>query len=1568
MTESRRAERDAVTSEGHHRHVIYKRSSLPEGLDIDRAEHGRKDRSCGVRETARANEQRERWESHQRRRREGRAGAGADHSRKKRSFSTERYVETLIVVDPSMIAYHKNEHLETYVLTIMNMVSVMFHDASIGNSINIVLVRILLMEEEQDELLITHHADRTLTSFCKFQQRINFKDDDHPSHHDVAVLLTRKNICSRLNEPCGTLGLAQVSGMCQPHRSCSVSEDTGLALAYTVTHEMGHNFGMPHDGPHNGCIDPPGLQLFIMSPSLVADSRAKTWSNCSREAITKFIDRDWGYCLDDEPAGPRYQLPVLPPGTMYDAEHQCRLQYGTDNATVCSNEQDVCSNLWCRVDSRCSTHLEAAAEGTICGTNMWCYEGKCVTIGERPEAINGEWGQWTSWTQCTRTCGAGVSHSSRHCDNPAPSHGGKYCLGERRRFRICNTEECPDENSFQEAQCEEFNVVPYKGAFYHWEHVNTPETPCQLHCKPREQFFSVLLRDIVEDGTPCTPGTRNMCISGRCRHIGCDYAIDSTAREDRCGICHGDGTTCTTVKSRFTDSQGLGEYLLNGHWFIQWSGEYKAAGTTIQYKRVGNHELVKAPGPLREPLHVMLLMQSSNPGISFEYTVPKLNISEYREPEFYWHYQPWTHCTASCGGGSQRSEIVCMELEAGLVEDKYCDANNKPDDKQRVCNEHQCPARWWTGPWQHCSMTCGESGVHQRTVICVRSLGPEEQIALDDEACDTSEKPPEVEHCHRKDPCPGNSTWVTGEWSDCDANPCGLKYRSVWCKEADIGCQANTIPPSEAPCTGVGCGEWAAEDWSQCTVSCGEGRQTRRVWCEGGDHCDLPLEPIPNQPCNLGPCPTTAIPTTTTTTTSTTIQTTARTTVQSAATTVPSSSLTTTIAKTISKHPSSVKIESPEDENVADVTEHKTSKHIERTVANTVETPATDVPSDSIEKSHEATNDSSMTDINGTVATGSVNADEDFIEIEDIHNKEKQTDDSLHLILHDSKENDDTTGNVVPTSASKFSTDERPETTIEIDTTTIMRHPHRHHKGEGDIDEPIEHDITTEVLIKEDEGVVKSNKEVDDDADGDVVRSEQVVNTTAQDRKNISEKLRNTEMPDNSVQEHDKKDENTDIAQKNLQLLLPKADGEPHLPVIEDFGSLPDLGILHQLPDNKHSLLKGLPSLEDLPQLAEEDLSVTDTQILSHLPGQDKSKGHEHSENYIVNKHTAPRNKIGNAIHADSSGAKNYKPILPQHEHEITEKPSKDITETDLPLDVIPETSDLLHSMPAEENIKLGDIAAPDMGGSLKLDSLDSIKEELGDNLKMPEGAVFGLPPGSVGTMPVVDEHTRRQYEWRPADWTECSRPCGGGVRTRVVQCIRRTDDAEGDTIYCDINTRPSAIEDCNKDTCLEWNMSPWGQCSSECGSSWRRRLVECPGEGACDSKSRPNTEEPCDKPKCVIWVSGQWSKCTQECGGGEQYRLVQCVNVTSQRPSHGCNRQERPDETQACNTDDCANKNAAMSIQCQHNEMSSIACRALMNMGQCHKRFVALKCCKTCSQAEHRRANKLRPHDKALR
>jgi len=49
--------------------------------------------------------------------------------RHKRSVSVERNVETLVVVDPSMVEYYKNEDIENYVLTIMNMVQQKSHTA-----------------------------------------------------------------------------------------------------------------------------------------------------------------------------------------------------------------------------------------------------------------------------------------------------------------------------------------------------------------------------------------------------------------------------------------------------------------------------------------------------------------------------------------------------------------------------------------------------------------------------------------------------------------------------------------------------------------------------------------------------------------------------------------------------------------------------------------------------------------------------------------------------------------------------------------------------------------------------------------------------------------------------------------------------------------------------------------------------------------------------------------------------------------------------------------------------------------------------------------------------------------------------------------------------------------------------------------------------------------------------------------------------------------------------------------------------------------------------------------------
>ncbi|KAG9488387.1 hypothetical protein GDO78_007934 [Eleutherodactylus coqui] len=740
-----------------------------------------------------------------------------------------------------MIEYHGSESVESYIFTVMNMVAGLFHDPSIGNAIHIKVVRVILLEEEEEGLKIGHHADQTLASFCKWQKSINPKSDAHPAHHDVAVLLTRKDICAGKNSPCETLGLSHLSGMCQPFRSCNINEDSGLPMAFTIAHEIGHSFGIQHDGQGNDC-DSAGGQPYIMSRQLQYDTSPLTWSPCSKEYITRFLDRGWGSCLDDLPAKKDFKLPLIAPGVLYDVNHQCQLQYGP-NATFCELVDNVCQTLWCSVKDSCRSKLDATADGTRCGDNKWCINGACVTVGKQPDIVNGGWSTWTSWSHCTRTCGAGVQSAERKCNNPAPKFGGKYCTGERKRYRMCKTYPCSkNQPSFRQMQCAEFDTVVYKNELHTWYPIYNTANPCELHCRNAKANFIDKLLDSVVDGTPCFEGndSRDVCINGMCKSVGCDYEINSNATEDRCGICLGDGSSCQTVRKTFDQSDGFGyvdigiipkgaravrveevaaagnflairsedpeKYYLNGGFIIQWIGDYKVAGTTFHYQRIGDLENLTAAGPINESIWIQLLFQENNPGVTYEYIIQK-DISSDNEVEFAytWKYGSWSDCSATCGAGMRYQVARCVSKGKGVVKNTFCDTNEQPMPRQKMCNLQDCPARWWTGEWQECSATCGAMGEKKRTVLCIRTLGVDEQ-ALPSEDCHHLTKPKNYISCNR-----------------------------------DISC------PSD----------WSVSNWTECSVTCGGGVRTRNVTCAkyNNESCDPSKKPFSKSLCGLQQCP-----------------------------------------------------------------------------------------------------------------------------------------------------------------------------------------------------------------------------------------------------------------------------------------------------------------------------------------------------------------------------------------------------------------------------------------------------------------------------------------------------------------------------------------------------------------------------------------------------------------------------------------------------------------------------------------------------------------------------------------
>ncbi|KAG0716300.1 Thrombospondin type-1 domain-containing protein 4 [Chionoecetes opilio] len=90
------------------------------------------------------------------------------------------------------------------------------------------------------------------------------------------------------------------------------------------------------------------------------------------------------------------------------------------------------------------------------------------------------------------------------------------------------------------------------------------------------------------------------------------------------GVCNLTISEMKPSKNYFALRRSDGTYILNGNWDIKTAGEYEAGGTTFIYTPGSEErgERLSAPGPLREPVDFMLISQSPNPGIEYEYRIP----------------------------------------------------------------------------------------------------------------------------------------------------------------------------------------------------------------------------------------------------------------------------------------------------------------------------------------------------------------------------------------------------------------------------------------------------------------------------------------------------------------------------------------------------------------------------------------------------------------------------------------------------------------------------------------------------------------------------------------------------------------------------------------------------------------------------------------------------------------------------------------------------------------------------------------------------------------------------------
>uniref|UniRef100_A0A8C7FBC0 ADAM metallopeptidase with thrombospondin type 1 motif, 3 n=1 Tax=Oncorhynchus kisutch TaxID=8019 RepID=A0A8C7FBC0_ONCKI len=737
--------------------------------------------------------------------------------RKRRHAGDDDYnIEVLLGVDYSVVRFHGKEHVQNYLLTLMNIVNEIYHDESLGVHINVVLVRMIMLGYAKSISLIERgNPSRSLENVCRWAFVQQKADHDHSEHHDHAIFLTRQGF-----GPTGMQGYAPVTGMCHTVRSCTLNHEDGFSSAFVVAHETGHVLGMEHDGQGNRCGDETAMGS-VMAPLVQAAFHRYHWSMCSGQELKRYIH---SYdCLLDDPF--KHDWPQLPelPGINYSMDEQCRFDFGV-GYKICTSFRtfDPCKQLWCSHPDNpyfCKTKKGPPLDGTECAPGKWCYKGHCMWKNVNQVTQDGSWGSWTKYGSCSRSCGTGVRFRTRQCNNPVPSNGGGDCPGVNYEYQLCNTEDCPKHfEDFRAQQCQLRNShFEFQNTKHHWLPYEHPDSNkrCHLYCQSKETADVAYMKQLVHDGTRCSyKDPYSICVRGECVKVGCDKEIGSHKVEDKCGVCGGDNSHCRTIKGTFTrtpkkagaftlpkgarnvylnetedfrnvlaiKNQVTGRYILNGRGEEARSRSFIDLGVEWDYIIEDDEETLYTDGPLHDAVVVLIIPQDNETRSTLMYkyiihedSVPVNNNNVIQEDTYEWALKSWSQCSRPCSGGFQYTKYGCRKKgDSKMVHRGYCDVSKKPKPIRRMCNLQDCTQpQWISEDWEHCTKTCGSLGFHIRTVRCVQFLNEGTNRSVHSKYC-SGEKPESRRPCNRL-PCPAH--WRPGAWS----KPCNGD-KSIFCQ------------------------------------------------------------------------------------------------------------------------------------------------------------------------------------------------------------------------------------------------------------------------------------------------------------------------------------------------------------------------------------------------------------------------------------------------------------------------------------------------------------------------------------------------------------------------------------------------------------------------------------------------------------------------------------------------------------------------------------------------------------------------------------------------------------------
>ncbi|KAI4481421.1 hypothetical protein M0804_009541 [Polistes exclamans] len=439
-----------------------------------------------------------------------------------------------------------DEKIRDLLLAYVNGIQALYHQPSLGKQIDISLVRMEIMHKQPSDLPnFDGERSSLLNSFCNYAKVHNPLDDKHPNHWDLGLYVSGLDFYAiedgRKNT--ATMGLATVGGICIDRYSCVIAElgvtnrfgkpypSAGFTSVYIAAHEIGHNLGMHHDSTGNSCPK----DGYIMSPSRGVQGET-IWSECSRE-IVRNLHRNKACLLDKSTLKEDQSLDHARfldlPGRKWNAKKQCEVFLRDKDASVATQEHDICQALQCKTLHRSGYYFAGPAlDGTNCATGRECRAGKClpafqITTGPGPGNPFISEGGWTDWKvgPCSSGClqrSTGARQRHRICNNPLPINTEAGCEGLHYDVQLCKDDRlCKKKHKttteFATIRCMEFSeILPEldgKGRGLQAIHESDrPWMACSIFCRrkdimsyytPRIELNDLGLDPYFPDGTWC---------------------------------------------------------------------------------------------------------------------------------------------------------------------------------------------------------------------------------------------------------------------------------------------------------------------------------------------------------------------------------------------------------------------------------------------------------------------------------------------------------------------------------------------------------------------------------------------------------------------------------------------------------------------------------------------------------------------------------------------------------------------------------------------------------------------------------------------------------------------------------------------------------------------------------------------------------------------------------------------------------------------------------------------------------------------------------------------------------